>query len=376
MLMRPLATFLVPFFLTAADPAPGQLTEKVVCRSNADQSYAIYIPSKYNAQKPWPILYCLDPGARGRVPVERFAQAAEKLGFIVVGSNNSRNGPIDIARQAIDAMLDDTMARFAIDDKRIYATGFSGGSRTALQWARGGSIAGVIACGAAFSGDTAGAVPKDARFPIFAATGVDDFNYHEMHAMSLELAKRGIPNRFAEFNGGHEWLPAELAMQALQFLSGELPPQPASDSKDQRKRADRFQALASQLTPENPSRQGLIEKLKKEAAAPNDSNDRRVARQVLEGTFVGSVEQGRAFVQQKRYDAAVPAWETAALIHPDRANIWLALAQAQAGGGLKKKALDSLEHAIQLGLERDRVRSEPIFESLRSDPRYRTLFEK
>jgi hypothetical protein len=47
------------------------------------------------------MLYCLDPDARGRIPVERFAEAAGRAGWIVGGSNNSRNGPLDIAREAI-----------------------------------------------------------------------------------------------------------------------------------------------------------------------------------------------------------------------------------------------------------------------------------
>jgi hypothetical protein len=107
--------------------ARGSVVEKVICRSDQTQSYALFLPSAYTPAKRWPIIYGFDPGARGRVPVERFKAAAEKYGYIVVGSNNSRNGAREATMAAIKAVLDDTQARFSIDDARIYAAGFSGG---------------------------------------------------------------------------------------------------------------------------------------------------------------------------------------------------------------------------------------------------------
>ena len=128
----------------------GRVVERVVCSGDKSQSYALYLPAAYSREHAWPILYCLDPAARGRVPVERFQKAAEQAGFIVAGSNNSRNGSLDVAREAIRWLLADTHERFAIDDARTYAAGFSGGARLALAWAGNGRIAGVIACGAGF----------------------------------------------------------------------------------------------------------------------------------------------------------------------------------------------------------------------------------
>src|SRR5690348_17102495 len=79
---------------TQTDSIPkGQLVERIVALNDASQSYALYLPSNYTPDRKWPILYAFDPGAHGRAPVERFKEAAEKYGWIVVGSNNSRNGP-------------------------------------------------------------------------------------------------------------------------------------------------------------------------------------------------------------------------------------------------------------------------------------------
>jgi hypothetical protein len=43
----------------------GQLVEKVTCASDPNQSYALYLPSNYDKNRKWPVLYALDPGARG-----------------------------------------------------------------------------------------------------------------------------------------------------------------------------------------------------------------------------------------------------------------------------------------------------------------------
>ena len=83
---------------------PGRLIEKVVSLDDATQSYALYLPSAYTPGKRWPILYCLDPLARGEVPVARFREAAERYGWIVAGSHNSRNGTVKASFDAAAAM--------------------------------------------------------------------------------------------------------------------------------------------------------------------------------------------------------------------------------------------------------------------------------
>src|SRR5690349_6772025 len=134
----------------------GQIVERIEALSDSSQSYALYLPSNYTADRKWPVLYAFDPGARGRIPVERFKAAAEKYGWIVVGSNNSRNGPLEGAVKAWNAMQTDTHQRFAIDDERMYGTGFSGGARAAVRIAIACKcLAGVMANGAGFPIDLA-----------------------------------------------------------------------------------------------------------------------------------------------------------------------------------------------------------------------------
>src|SRR5690349_8345514 len=195
----------------------GQIVERIEALSDSSQSYALYLPSNYTPNRKWPVLYAFDPGARGRVPVERFKEAAEKYGWIVLGSNNSRNGPWNVVVNAWNAMLTDTHQRFAIDDERSYATGFSGGARAAIRIAVGCKcLAGVIANGAGFPIHLAPS--PEMHFVFFGAAGIDDFNYSELKSLEEPLTKAGMIHRVQTFEGRHEWAPVSVATAAVEWM--------------------------------------------------------------------------------------------------------------------------------------------------------------
>ncbi|HYE75428.1 MAG TPA: hypothetical protein VEF04_18935, partial [Blastocatellia bacterium] len=113
----------------------GRVIDRIACLADPSQSYALYLPANYTEARKWPILYGFDPGGRGNQVVELFKEAAEKYGWIVVGSNNSRNGPGVPLSTILQAFWNDTQTRFAIDERRVYATGMSGGARVASSFA-------------------------------------------------------------------------------------------------------------------------------------------------------------------------------------------------------------------------------------------------
>lgn len=192
----------------------GSIVESVACRDRAEQKYALFLPANYNPAQLWPVVIMLDPAARGTAPLERFADAADELGFILVGSHNSKNGPLEPSVEALTAIWSDVSRRFSIDPARIYLAGFSGGARMASHFARNAKVAGVVACGAGLlSGDAE-------RFPfVYAASaGRQDMNYLEVRVLVENLIARGTRATFLEFDGDHDWPPKEIARRALQWL--------------------------------------------------------------------------------------------------------------------------------------------------------------
>jgi predicted esterase len=196
----------------------GKVIESVVTSRDPSQSYALYLPSNYTPEKSWPLLLCLDPRARGAIPVKLFSEAAERYGWIVIGSNNSRNGPLKPSLEAVSAIHSDAQARFAIDTRRMYATGFSGGARLAFRINSlcRDCLAGIVAVGAGYPPDIK--ADPAAGFGLFGIAGVDDFNFPEMKALDDAYARLKSSHRFETFDGGHSWPPAGLCLFALEWM--------------------------------------------------------------------------------------------------------------------------------------------------------------
>lgn len=229
--MRRLLLFFVSFVFLAAPlsarQAPtgengevfpaGTVVPKVVALAKPDQTYALFLPSKYSPQKLWPIVYAFDPGARGKVPVELMKDAAERYGYIVVGSNNSRNGSWKMEAEAAQAMLLDTQDRLAIDVHRAYFAGFSGGARVAARLAQlCKCAAGVLLNGAGFQPEESGA--PDKAVTVFAAAGTYDFNYAEIVRMDDGLEKLHYSHFLRTFDGPHQWAPSGSMDEALAWF--------------------------------------------------------------------------------------------------------------------------------------------------------------
>jgi poly(3-hydroxybutyrate) depolymerase len=116
-------------------PAAGQIGD-VTCASDGTQSYSLYLPRAYTPARNWPIIYFFDPGGRGQRPLELYKELADNYGFILAGSNNSRNFSSEQSK-SVNAIWLDTHVRLALDPHRIYAGGFSGGARVAGAMALG-----------------------------------------------------------------------------------------------------------------------------------------------------------------------------------------------------------------------------------------------
>jgi predicted esterase len=191
----------------------GIVVDAVTVSDDSAQSYALYLPTDYTPDRAWSLLLAFHPSARGAAFVEKYRAAAERYGYIVAGSNNSRNGSWDETIRAVRAMSRDAGRRFAVDAERVYLTGHSGGARVAMEVALGpNDIAGVIASSAGFPD----AKPRTSvKFPVFATAGSEDFNYLEMMRLDARLTS---PHYLAVFEGGHTLPPDPVALEAMEWL--------------------------------------------------------------------------------------------------------------------------------------------------------------
>ncbi len=203
----------------SAEFPKGKIVEKVECQGAPGFSYALYLPTAYQPEEIWPVLFCFDPRADGMRPAELFKDSAEKYGYIIISSNNSGSDDPSVPNlQAMKAIYDDALSRFSVDRQRLYATGLSGGARVAcdMGYKYRGQVAGVIACGAGFPTDSPPS--KETPFAFYETIGNLDFNYYEIRLLRPKLESSDVPFKIHIFDGDHWWPPKEVCNEALEWM--------------------------------------------------------------------------------------------------------------------------------------------------------------
>jgi len=214
-LLAPIVALLV-LGASSQPPARGVLVEHVSCPNDPSQTYTLYLPSTYQTTRNWPLLLVFDPGGRAARAAEVFREAAERFGWIIAASENSRNGPWEPTLRAVNAMWPALLGGYAVDEHRIYTAGHSGGATVAWLIAqRTGQVAGVIASG---QPNPESLFDKGKRFAWFGSAGHSDFNFLQVKSIDAQLAESKSTHRVDFFDGGHQWPPTELTFRALGWM--------------------------------------------------------------------------------------------------------------------------------------------------------------
>lgn len=186
--------------------AVGKAIDNVTCKADSTQSYALYLPSNYSPEKKYPVVYLLDPHAKGALAVSKYKALADKYNYILAGSNNSKNGNSWEETQYITSKLfADVSTRLSINTSRVYLAGFSGGARIANTITMlNGAINSAICCGASAPLMNPTNVRSD--YCILGIAGNSDFNYVEMKRYHMvDIAGHNLKHFLMTFDGKHEW---------------------------------------------------------------------------------------------------------------------------------------------------------------------------
>lgn len=200
--------------------AKGKVIDSVFCKTQPTNSYALYLPTGYTHKRPHPCIYFFDAHARGSLPLKTYKELADKYGFVLVGSNVSKNGiPWPVTNDMVKVLFDDTRDKINIDPKRMYTSGFSGGSRVASSIAIfNGGITGVIGCAAGFPGIDR---TIQNQFAYIGLVGEYDFNLMEMEHLDGVLEQNGFQHQLIVSEGVHGWAPANEFQTALLWLQAD-----------------------------------------------------------------------------------------------------------------------------------------------------------
>lgn len=194
-----------------------QKTLTIPCKADSNVSYTLYVPTNYNTNEAIPIILFFDSYAEGKLPIAKYSYLADAFNIVIAASNNSKNGnSIDENMRYGSTILNDLKTKININNKRIYTSGFSGGSRVAAGMAifKGG-INSVIGIGAGLPN-----LEKqiENHFNYIGISGIYDFNYTEMVKLDSMFSNTGIDNALLIYDGKHEWPPLTVMQDAFTWL--------------------------------------------------------------------------------------------------------------------------------------------------------------
>lgn len=196
----------------------GVIVDSIKIVNTTNESYAVYLPKQYRKEVPSAIVFIFEPGGRGKVGIEPFILAAETYKYILVCSNNSKNGPTDVNLEIANRLFESVSSEYNLNPSELYISGFSGGARLA------GSIAvssvafqGVIACGASFNAMDKFAL-QDASFSYVGMVGDKDMNYQEMIQNEEWLEAMKVKNTLFVSHQGHTWPSQKEMLRAFDWL--------------------------------------------------------------------------------------------------------------------------------------------------------------
>jgi hypothetical protein len=119
----------------------------------------------------------------------------------------------------------------------------------------------------------------------------------------------------------------------------------------------------------------ILSDLRKQSKVSEDLTQRRAARRVLDGLFIGLVEQGTSLLKtEKNFSESIKRFKLATEVNPDRPGAFFYLAWAYAANRDKKKSLQSLNTAVEKGFsDAAMITTNKAFDSIRNDPEYQQI---
>ena len=196
----------------------GVIMERIAVNDTVAENFALYLPTKFEVSKAWPIIFVYDMQGRGEKVLHMLLGAAEKNNYILAASNNV-NDSLSLTQNVLISkrMFNTVFTLFNIQKDRVYTAGFDGGARIASVMPTFMSqIAGVISCGSTVGNKEV--LSNKNPFHFVGVVGNEDFNYTEMLKLEKLFNLMKFPNQTLVFDGGHKWPSQQLLSRAMELF--------------------------------------------------------------------------------------------------------------------------------------------------------------
>ncbi|MFD2585875.1 alpha/beta hydrolase [Croceitalea marina] len=197
----------------------GAIIDSIAVKDSIQETFSLYLPTKFENKGQWPILFVFDGEGRGKQALGMFRQVAEKENYILAASN-AVNDSISVAKNVLitKRMLSKVNSILPINLNRIYTAGFDSGGRMAnLMPIFFKDIEGVISCGAGLA--NVELLTSKNPFHFIGIVGKEDYDYPTLLSHEKFLNGLNIPNNLLVFDGGKEWPKAVYLQKALRLFT-------------------------------------------------------------------------------------------------------------------------------------------------------------
>ncbi|MBE15494.1 MAG: hypothetical protein CL867_04535 [Cytophagaceae bacterium] len=208
--------FFLLFIVTAVSAQqgirPGMVTPAVQLAPDSDLTYAIYLPSDYDASASYPAIFMFEQDGEGAKAVQQFSIAAALTKSIVVSPNSPVSDSLAIGLRQSAQFINTIYKTYAVDKTKIVLAGNGKGAMVATSSAQlNDAILGVIAINDAFI-DLELLTKKNNT--IYALINGDEGpNYYKMNALRNVLKVKDALAGYVLYEG-YQPLPASGYLSA------------------------------------------------------------------------------------------------------------------------------------------------------------------
>ena len=197
----------------------GVVVDDLKVSDTLDDSYALYLPTTYQNERRWPVLFVFDSEERGRAAAQLFRSTAEEQGYIVVSSNNiSRQKDLEENLLTGARLMQHIAGVLPVDLKQISTVGSMAGARTAnsvpLVF---DNIFGTIAVGDHWINFEM--LDDRKNFVFIGIVGDEQFADAGIKNTAGALSHLRFPSQVYTYSGDEEWPKPEIVSTAVGSLT-------------------------------------------------------------------------------------------------------------------------------------------------------------
>jgi hypothetical protein len=197
----------------------GAISENLVVNDTVVETFSLYLPSNFEVNKAWPVVFVMDLKGNGKAAVSMLMRAAEQEGYVLASSDNiSDSLSISLNVRIATRMFNSVISTIPLAENRMYTAGFGSSAMFASilpTFVR--NINGVISIGASV-GNVEILNPKQ-PFQFVGLVNRKDYNFTEMLNSRELLNKLKFPNELIVFDGDRMLPEGGLIANAFRMLT-------------------------------------------------------------------------------------------------------------------------------------------------------------